>query len=119
MKYSEKLLNYFHQRHHAGNLDPADNVRRVQVGNADNREVLVLTIAYQGNNIIAAKFQASGSVALIAGGEFICTWLENKTWQDLPSLTPEYILDCLELTKLNIHVANLLATAVKKMLGFA
>jgi NifU-like protein involved in Fe-S cluster formation len=116
MKYPSQLQHYFHHRHHGGRLEPAVNVRSAQVGNADNGEVLVLFVEYH-ECIVRARFQASGSIAVIAGGEFICEWLENKTWQDLSSLTPELILEALALTKTDIHVANLIATAVNKLRG--
>ncbi len=112
MKYSSQLQHYFHNRHHGGRLEPAITVRSAQAGNAENREVLVLFVEYH-DHIVQARFQASGSIALIAGGEFICEWLENKTWQDLSRLTPELILEALALTKMDIHVANLIIMAVK------
>lgn len=115
MKYSAQLQHYFHHRDHGGRLDPGITVRSAQAGNIENREVLVLFVEYH-EYIVRARFQASGSIALIAGGEFICGWLENKTWQDLSSLTPELILEALALRKIDIHIANLIVTAVKKLL---
>ena len=115
MKYPSQLQHYFHHRDHGGRLDPGIAVRSAQVGNIENGEVLVLFVKYH-EYIVQARFQASGSIALIAGGEFICGWLENKTWQDLSRLTPELILEALALTKTDIHVANLIVMAVKKLL---
>ncbi len=116
MKYSEALIYYFHHREHAGRLEQTiASVRHAQIGNAENQEVLALYVDYQ-DQIVEAKFQATGSVVLIAGGEYICRWLEKKTWADLTKLTPEIILQGLGLTAINIHVANIIIMAIQKLL---
>jgi|GEM_PF-5155324 len=115
MKFSEQLLHYFHHRLHAGALDSAiPSVRSVQVGRPENREVLLLMIDYR-DRIQTARFKAAGSVALIAGAEFICGWLEQKSWPDLQSITPEFILKSLGLTPLHTHIANLIVLAVQQL----
>jgi NifU-like protein involved in Fe-S cluster formation len=112
MKYSSQLLHYFHHREHAGCLDSRDaGVYHAQVGSVENREVLSLWVHYQ-SRIEEARFQAAGSVPLIAGGEWLCGWLEHKTPDDLSQLTPESILKALDLTALHIHTAHLIFLAV-------
>lgn len=113
--YPEKLQHYFHHRVHAGDLSHhATHNYQVQVNGTENFEVLQLSIAY-GDCIVEAKFKASGSVALIAGGEFICQWLENKTWEDFSILTPQFILQELGLNQLSVHIAQMIIQAIKKL----
>lgn len=115
-KRSQKLLYYFHERAHGGVLDTSkSSVRRAQSGNAANREILVLFIDYQ-EKVIAARFQAAGSVSLIAGGEFICQWLEQKTRQEMMGLTAQFLLESLGLSPLENHIAQLIVTTVKKLI---
>jgi NifU-like protein involved in Fe-S cluster formation len=117
MKYSAKLLDYFYHRQHAGSLNcVTPNIYQAGAGNADKKEWLEIWVEYR-QCVVQTRFKATGSVALIAGGEFICRWLETKTWQDLNDLTPETILDGMELSALHIHIAHLILTVIKN-LGF-
>ncbi len=116
MRYPTNLLYYFQHREHAGCLDVSNpHVQYIRVGHPQNGEVLDLYVLYQQNHVVTAKFQAASSVALIAASEFLCVWLEGKSYQDLDSLTHELILKKLDLTELNIHIANLILLAVKQL----
>ena len=116
MKYPAQLLYYFQHRNHGGRLDLTDpTVQYVQAGNQQNGEMVKLYVRYQNHRVETAKFQAASSVALIAAAEFICVWLEKKTYQDLALLTHQSILQELGLTELNIHIANLIIIAVKQL----
>jgi NifU-like protein involved in Fe-S cluster formation len=116
MKYPPQLLHYFHHRAHAGFIDPVlPGFCQSQVGSAENRDVLTLTVEYRQRIIVQAKFQAGGSIALIAAGEFICGWLEQKSWQDLQLLTAEWVLENLGLAKTYLHIGHLIVIAVNKL----
>ena len=116
MKYSQNLLDYFHHRDHAGEMDCIDpEVRLIEVGQAQNGEVLHLYVRCQHHLIVAASFKAAGSVALLAAAEFLCGWLEGKTYSDLDALTHQVILHALGLTDLSMHIAHLLMMAVNQL----
>lgn len=115
MKYSERLLYYFNHRHHAGRLDITEkNVQRVEVGNAQNKDLLVLFIQYDGSYIQQIRFQACGSAGIIAAGEYVSIWLEKKTREEttnIPDAT--YILEELGLPIKYIHIAHLIILAIQ------
>lgn len=116
MRYPEKLLYYFHNRRHAGSLSLAQpNVKQVQIGQPNNREIFSLFVDCREGKISMARFQALGSPALIAAGEFICEWLEQKTIVEITELSPEIILNSLGLTAINTHIAHLIISAIKKL----
>ena len=70
-RYTPLLLDCFAQPKHAGQLTD-DNTRRSVQGVVANGDVLCLTAHIEGETIVDIKFLASGSVAIIAGGEWIC-----------------------------------------------
>lgn len=114
MRYSQVLLNYFHNRIHGGQIAAgSEHLRVSQVGHED-QEVLVLYILFE-KTVLTARFKAFGSVELIAAGEFICTWLENKDEMAIRNLSTEMILTGLGLGSLKIHIANLVLQAVQQL----
>lgn len=116
MKYSSQLLEYFHNRTHAGRLDRnSASVHFAQTGCPENQETFALYLDYQ-ERIINAKFQAAGSVPLIAAGEFICRWLPGKTWADLENLNYKFILEQLNLSTLNIPSIQLILLAINRII---
>lgn len=117
MKYSPQLLEYFHNRTHAGRLDRnATDVYFAQSGHPENQEIFALYIQYN-QQIEAVKFQAAGSVMIIAAGEFICRWLQGKTWVNLKELSCEFILNSLNLSTLNTPTAQLVLLTIQKIIN--
>ena len=83
--YSQQTLHYFYQRQHGGILQ-GDDVICARHVNEQQSEIFNLYLQLKVGKITAARFQASGSVALLASLEFVCGYLEGKTRVDALAL---------------------------------
>lgn len=115
-KYPQILLDYFHHLEHAGTIPSARNVLIAEEGTEQQGEIIRLYLAVSDDIITDANFKSFGSVALIAGCEFICRWLEGKSIKQALEITPEYILKELQLTSYHKHIAVLIVQTVKAVL---
>jgi NifU-like protein involved in Fe-S cluster formation len=116
MKYSTELLHYFDHTEHAGTITKADNVTIVTQGLSDNQEVIELSLQWNHNTISQARFRAYGTPALIAAAQWLCQWLEGKSLSDAIRLDRSQILHALLLSPVQVHVAQLLCSAVTSCL---
>ncbi len=117
-RHSELLLKYFRNPAHAGALDiNLPHIFSAKLKSADQSEVVELYLEINENKILKAKFKAAGSVAIIAGAEFLCEYVINKNMTEINQLTAECILKQLGLTTLKIHTAQLLILVLHKTLG--
>lgn len=111
MSYSQRALQYFHEPAHATQLHGA-NVQKGTAHSANQDEVVEFYLALDNAKIIKASFQAHGSVALLASAEFVCEWLEGKSFTQVSELTIETILEELELPRFRNHSAALVIKAL-------
>jgi nitrogen fixation NifU-like protein len=112
MRYSEKFLNYFYQSQHVGCLK-GPGVKKITVGSVDQGDLLELYLLIDDRRVIQqARFKAYGSAVLIAGSEYICSYLEGKTVEQGRALSSGQLLKDLQLPPLKIHTATLLARAL-------
>jgi nitrogen fixation NifU-like protein len=116
MRYSKKLLNYFHNTEHAGVLSIAEkDIFTAKIGHAENLEMLELYFKILNQKVVQARFKACGSPALIAAVEYICGWVEGKTLDEIKKLQHQDILTELGLTSLHLHTAAFILSAVFKI----
>lgn len=111
-RYSLKTLHYFYQRQHAGILQ-GDDVICARHDNKQQDEIFTLYFQVKNDEVVAARFQASGSAALLAALEFICEYAQGKTLAELLALKPKDILNNLELSDFKLHTANLICRALQ------
>lgn len=111
--YSEFLLQFFHHTSHQGRLDISlSNVYTTTVGTPGNQDLLQLFLQISNGVIVQASFLAAGSVAMIAGSEWLCDYMAQKKVSEIKQLTLEAILKTLTLPDTKVHIANLLYQAV-------
>lgn len=114
-QYSDFLLQHFYHTSHQGRLDTnALDVYTATVGTPDNQDVLQLFVQIIDDKIKSATFLAKGSVAIIAGGQWLCDYIAQKNVSDLKQMTVEMILKNLGLPAVKVHVAGLLVQALQK-----
>src|SRR3990167_2673747 len=102
-RHSELLLKYFRNPDHAGTLDiNLPDIFSATLCSADQSEIIELYFEIKENKILQAKFKATGSVAIIAGAEFLCEYVTNKNTAEINQLTEDTILKKLALTPLKI-----------------
>lgn len=107
MKYSPAFRDYFMQTLHAGQLNGQHVViRKHQSANPFDQFTLYLEVV--DTTIKQAHFESSSTPALIAAGEYVCRWLENKSLVEAAGLQKEQILQELGLDQHFIHIADLI-----------
>jgi NifU-like protein involved in Fe-S cluster formation len=117
MLYSVELLHYFHNVRHAGTLDTQDPaVLYAEIINEKEGIALALFIRNEHHQITQAKFQATGSPAIIAACEFVCGYLENKDLTQAKQLSTPVIMQALKLSPLQNHTAVLVIRLVNSLL---
>lgn len=117
MRYSNEVLDYFLDTQHAGILQEADpKVKQGEIGTREQGYLFRLYVRYDHTKIKEAKFQAYGSVAAIAACEYVCRWLENKTFEEAKQLTAIQIQTALNLSAFETHAALLIERLCEKTL---
>lgn len=114
MQYSKKLLDNFYGLKHAGILS-GESVYFAELGSEQQGDQLILYLKID-DVIESARFQAYGSVALLASAEYVCSWLEGKSRQQALLLKPESILEALDLPLFKLHIANMICRTLQKVL---
>lgn len=107
MQYSQILHDYFQHADHAGSLKGQNIIVRKHVS-ANPFDQFTLYLEVVDNTIKRANFEASSTPALIAAGEYVCRWLENKSLIEAAGLQKAQILQELNLDQRFIHVADLI-----------
>lgn len=115
MRYSNEVLYYFLDTKHAGILRGAQ-VKEGEIGTKEQGYLFKLYIRYNYAKIKEAKFQAYGSVVSTAACEYVCRWLENKTFKEAKQLTAIKIINALNLSKFEAHSALLIEQLCEKTL---
>ena len=118
MKYSATFLKYFDQLDHVGECDiNSAEILSATVGERANHDVLQFSFALRGAKIIQARFKATGMPATFSAAEWVCCWLEGRLIMDVKkNLSPELILQSLDLNRHYIHIANLIFLGVMQCL---
>ena len=76
--------------------------------------ILRLYLCCQQGKIKEARFQAYGSVIVIAATEYICRWIEGKTVGAARELQAKQIQQALGLSTLEMHAAILVENLISK-----
>jgi len=113
--YPQQLLQYFYHLEHAGELTAAP-IYVMEQGTVEQGDIVRFYVKLENQRIIQARFKAYGSVAIIAGGEYVCRWLEGKNIQEAAEIQASQILTALGLSSLKNHTAVLLTQCVGKLI---
>jgi hypothetical protein len=116
-RYSEQLNSLVRTTPHAGTLPVAMKEQlAITVGNAIEGQLLTIYVQKTKNNSLIARFQAKGSITLIAGGELLCQLLETNSLSELSKIEVNDFLERLELSTFYRHTAYLLHKALQQIL---
>jgi nitrogen fixation NifU-like protein len=113
--HSERLLGYFRNPIHAGELGPP--AVRVDVTNPACGDMLRLTALFAGDSVEEARFLTRGCTAAIAASEALAEWMTGKSRQEMELMTASVIEDAVGgLEPASKHVAVLCVDAVQSLL---
>jgi nitrogen fixation NifU-like protein len=113
--HSERLLGYFRNPIHAGELGPP--AVRVDVTNPACGDMLRLTALFAGESVEEARFLTRGCTAAIAASEALAEWMTGKSRGEMETVTVSVIEEAVGgLEPASKHVAVLCVDAVRSLL---
>jgi nitrogen fixation NifU-like protein len=113
--HSQRLLGYFRDPQHAGELPPP--AVKVDVTNPACGDMLRLSARFENGRVAEARFLTRGCTAAIAASEALTQWMTGKTRAEIEALTTSMIEEAVGgLEPASKHVAVLCVDAVKSLL---
>lgn len=110
MKYSDEVLRRVREPQRVGTLD-GDRVGTGEVGTLDEGTVVRIQVKRDGDRIAAARFKVFGCSGAIASASLVTEWLEGAAIDEAMQVTPERVMQTLELPPEREHVARLAVSA--------
>jgi len=113
--YSERLLDHFQNPRNVGEL-PAPAVT-VEVSNPACGDILRLSVRFEGETAVEARYKVRGCTASIAAGSALTEWVVGKTRGQMHSLRPAVIEEAVGgLAAESQHAAILAVDGVRQLL---
>jgi len=113
--YSAKLLDYFHNPRHAGEIENATAV--VEASNPACGDLMKLWVVVRDGHIAEARFKVAGCVPAVACGSWLSEYLAGRAIAQLSALTPVQIESALNgLPEASTHAAVLASVALKQLI---
>jgi|SRR5581483_3788576 nitrogen fixation protein NifU and related proteins len=113
--YSERLLDHFQNPRNVGEL-PAPAVT-VEVSNPACGDILRLSVRFERDTAVEARYKVRGCTASIAAGSALTEWLTGKTRADIAAIRTVVIEEAVGgLAAESKHAAVLCVDGVKMLL---
>ena len=113
--YSQRLLDHFQNPRNVGELDPP--AVTVEVSNPACGDILRLSVRFEGEVAVEARYKTRGCTASIAGGSALTEWMVGKTRAELARIKPAAIEDAVGgLAAESKHAAVLCVDGVRAVL---
>ena len=110
VRYSEEVLDRVRNPHRAGSLE-GEQVGTGEVGTLDEGTVMRIQVRKSGDRIAEARFKVFGCSAAIASASLVAEWLEGAAIAEATRLTPERVVQTLDLAPEREHVARMAVEA--------
>jgi NifU-like protein involved in Fe-S cluster formation len=110
LKYSEEVLRRVREPQRVGSLD-GESVGTGEVGTLDEGTVVRIQVRRDGDRITEARFKVFGCSGAIASASLVAEWLEGAAMDEAQRLTPERVVQTLELAPERHHVARMAVDA--------
>lgn len=116
--YSERLLDHFQNPRNVGELPPP--AVTVEVSNPACGDILRLSVRFDGDLAMDARYKVRGCTASIAAGSVLAEWIPGKTRAALRSLQTDVIEEAVGgLAPESKHAAVLCLDGVRQVLRMA
>ena len=113
---SQELLDHFTNPRNAGELPPPAVV--VEVTNPACGDILRLSVLYEGEKVVSARFKTRGCTAAIAASSALTVMLEGQQISDLMAISRSAVEASLGgLPPESQHVSTLCVDAVRRALA--
>jgi NifU-like protein involved in Fe-S cluster formation len=113
--HTARLLDHFQNPRNVGVLDPP--AVRVDVTNPACGDMLRLSVRFENDHVVEARFQTRGCTASIAASSALTEWLTGKSRLELRTFHASLMEDAVGgLEPASKHAAVLCVDAVKQVL---
>jgi nitrogen fixation NifU-like protein len=114
--YPARLLDHFQHPRHVGELTPP--AITVDVTNPACGDMLRLSVRFEGDRAVEARYKTRGCTASIAAGSALVEWLTGKTAAEIAALETGVIDEAVGgLAAESRHAAVLCIDAVRALLS--
>jgi nitrogen fixation NifU-like protein len=114
--YSQRLLDHFQHPRNIGELDPP--AVTIEVSNPVCGDILRLSVRFEGEVAVEARYKTRGCTASIAAGSALTEWITGKTRAELAVLQPAAIDEAVGgLAAESQHAARLCVDGVRAILS--
>jgi nitrogen fixation NifU-like protein len=110
LKYSDEVLRRVREPQRVGSLD-GEHVGTGEVGTLDEGTVVRIQVTADGDRIAAARFKVFGCSGAIASASLVAEWLEGAPIAEARQVTPERVVQQLELAPERHYVARMAVEA--------
>ena len=113
--YSARLLEHFQNPRNVGQLDPP--AVTVEVSNPVCGDILRLSVRFEGDVAVEARYKTRGCTASIAAGSALTEWITGKTHSELAQINALAIEEAVGgLAAESKHAAALCVEGVRAVL---
>ena len=113
--HTERLLDHFQNPRNVGELEPP--AVKVDVTNPACGDMLRLSVRFENDRVVEARFQTRGCTASIAASSALTEWMMGKSRLELRTLRAAVIEEAVGgLEPASKHAAVLCVDAVKQVL---
>jgi nitrogen fixation NifU-like protein len=110
VKYSDEVLRRVRALERVGALD-GDHVGTGEAGTLDEGTVMRIQVRREGDRIAEARFKVFGCSAAIASASLVAEWLEGADIAEATQMTPERVVQQLELAPEREYTARMAVEA--------
>jgi len=114
MAYSAAVLDRVRNPQRVGVLPDAPEVGTGEAGSMDAGTFARIQVRVEQGRIVAARFKVFGCSAAIAATGLVAEWLEGASVAEAGLVTPERVVQDLQLPQERIHVAAIAVDAARQ-----
>jgi len=114
MAYSAAVLDRVRNPQRVGVLPDAPEVGTGEAGSMDAGTFARIQVRVEQGRIVAARFKVFGCSAAIAATGLVAEWLEGASVAEAGLVTPERVVQDLQLPQERIHVAAIAVEAARQ-----
>jgi len=110
MRHSDEVLRRVRDLQRAGSLE-GDHVGTGESGTLDEGTMVRIQVKADGDRIAAARFKVFGCSGAIASASLVAEWLEGTAIVEALRITPEQVVQQLDLVPERHYVARMAVEA--------